>query len=347
MQRGVDAISGRATWFSRSMSTSFLFEAGRIQALQSQLIQSSQIERMIGAETAEDAFRILADSPYASAINTKSDAHSFQVLLNEGLLQGKALITGAAGTSSVLDVLWARYDLANLKWALRGGRGGHFSALGTLEKADVLRLVSLEDDELPEHLASSYWADVLTDLALCDTVLEKEVILDTFYFSVLLRIAKENPKEKKFLRGMRTLLLDQANLKALLRLLFTFKREARTTDFFSGGTFSVAQLQQVSSLDELRHLVRGTSYEFLFTDLSDTMETEVVLGKVEQRATRMYIDFLLSAESDTLDGPQIPIAYFERRVHNARLITFIMLGKLANLPVNILRDRTTYLMIDA
>ena len=59
----------------------FLFLAGRIRALQSKLLTQSQIERMVGAATAEDAFRVFSELQYAEYISTNNTIDNFEEII--------------------------------------------------------------------------------------------------------------------------------------------------------------------------------------------------------------------------------------------------------------------------
>ncbi len=70
----------------------FLFLNGRIRALESKLLDVGRLERMVGAKTPDDAFRVLVELQYADYFDEKTKASDFDNIMHRGLLETKEMI---------------------------------------------------------------------------------------------------------------------------------------------------------------------------------------------------------------------------------------------------------------
>mgnify|MGYP000123776905 CR=1 FL=1 len=97
----------------------FLFLAGRIRALQSKLLSDSQIERMIGAATATDAFRVFSELQYAEYVSANVGINDFESIIDQGLQETKSLIISGTENAPEFQYIWKQFDVNNFKRALK------------------------------------------------------------------------------------------------------------------------------------------------------------------------------------------------------------------------------------
>ena len=67
------------------MVKEFLFLCGRIRALESKLLTHAQIDRMIGANSPEDAFRVLTELQYAEEFVEATRPQDYFQIIKKGL----------------------------------------------------------------------------------------------------------------------------------------------------------------------------------------------------------------------------------------------------------------------
>lgn len=70
----------------QSMDTKYAYAVGRIRAIEQRMLSRAALERMIEADSAEDAFRILREANYGFSAG-ESTALSYEQVLNEELVK--------------------------------------------------------------------------------------------------------------------------------------------------------------------------------------------------------------------------------------------------------------------
>ena len=79
---------------------------GQVRGLAPKLLSSGQIDRMVGAATAEDAFRVLTELQYADYIDQDTELSDFDAIITQGLHETRQLLGSGAGDHPGLDFLW-------------------------------------------------------------------------------------------------------------------------------------------------------------------------------------------------------------------------------------------------
>ncbi len=97
----------------------FLFLNGRIRALESKLLDVGRLERMVGAKTPDDAFRVLVELQYADYFDEKTKASDFDNIMHRGLLETKEMIVESTNDFVGFKFLWSRFDVNNFKRAAK------------------------------------------------------------------------------------------------------------------------------------------------------------------------------------------------------------------------------------
>jgi vacuolar-type H+-ATPase subunit C/Vma6 len=141
------------------------FLSGQLQALESKLLTVSRLDRMIGAKTSEDAFRVLVELQYSEYFDDKTRATDFTRIIEQGLLETKKMILDGVGNDPAIEFLFRRFDLNNLKRAFKlrflenetsiedFSEENGFSPLGELSKEELFDLVfqNKEINKLPKE----------------------------------------------------------------------------------------------------------------------------------------------------------------------------------------------------
>jgi len=204
-----------------------LFVCGRIRAQESKLLNINKLDRMIGAETPEDAFRVFTELQYAEYIDESTTAKDFAKVITQGLLETKKLVTD--GRSETLEFIWMPLDINNIKRALKlkiykkaneitdFSSNNGFSSLGDLSKEEVEKLVLNLNDE------SEYYSEIIEVLSNVNVILNKnnqefrfvEYALDKACFKVLSKRTLSD-----FSKNLLTFLIDSTNIRNLARSIY-------------------------------------------------------------------------------------------------------------------------------
>lgn len=313
------------------------FVCGQVRALESKLLDVNRLDRMIGAKTPEDAFRVLVELQYSEYFDESTTVSDFQYILEQGLMETKSLLNDGAREHPGLQLLWKRFDLNNIKRALklRFEEGASsiesfteedgFSRLGNLSQ-EVLQQVIFEKGSHPA--LDGAFASVLQNV---EADYEKEGgryienALDMAYFRNCIGLVQE--LKDPFLGKLVQLLIDITNFRNFLRSSLVLKEEFSKGAWIEGGSFFVDKMN-FENLDELKRLVSTSVFGEEVKEVGESDDAdEEFLVHLERLLDRKYYNLLRSHSLGAISDIVVPLHYFEQRLKNARMLKFIMFAK--------------------
>ncbi len=326
----------------------FLFVAGQIRALEGKMLTNQQLERMVGAPTATDSFRVLVELAYAKYINNSTTADDFQDILDQGLLETKALITQSSENFPELDLIWLKYDLGNIKSAYRMKLAGAEGISAFARKEGFSALGAISQNSL-EALVWHHEADASISPAFAEAVGELadenqfEVIssrLDTAWVDAMRASVKKH--KTAFSTGYFQRLIDTANLSAWTRARYSFEVPYTPELHLDGGIIDYSDLAHAKTPSELVDPLSGTPYESLVRSMPKAADADEMIEQMEGKCETFLMRYVVESESGAISTVEIPLAYFERRAHNARLIKLVLFSKLAGIAPEEIQKRVDY-----
>lgn len=223
------------------MSTSYIYSSSRVKALEKSLLSESDVERLLSSKNTAELFKILKDTYLANFIVGEEVEDIFKAL-EEGKLEAKTLLEKIAPEPDLLDYFWLRYDMHNLKVAIRAKKSGKnleeiLPSLSKLGKYDAVNLfeciISNNLDRIASDLKNIY--DRASKIFDEQGVVAADLEIDKGYFSLVKSLAERN--NHKVLEDIIRLQIDLYNLKTSLRVL-ALKITNEETWFVKGGSFS-------------------------------------------------------------------------------------------------------------
>lgn len=322
------------------MTKDFLFVNGQVKVLESRLLDQNRLERMVGAASAEDAFRVMVELQYAEYFDDTTKPQDFGKVIEQGLSETKELIQSGGNNHPGYDIFFAQFDLNNLKQALHQKLVEHkgiltadditedngFSALTNLSLEDLNNTVfankAPESVPVPFLKAVSEAEKTLEDYEHFRFV---EYSLDKAYAQYIFELSKKS--NDSFLKAFAQKMIDSMNFRALARSISLHKEALPVEAFLEGGSLTVNDLRRIESLKDVAREVSSTDFytsaEIL---LSDESESEKIQA-FEQALDQQIQQFLEEAASDDMQSIAVSMNYFERRLRDARHLRFIMYSK--------------------
>jgi len=316
----------------------FLFLSGQIRGLQSKLITQQQLDRMISAATPEDAFRVLVELQYAEYIDESVRPQDFQKIIQQGLLETRQLIKAGTDDDTAFNFVWKELDLNSLKRALKMklvekktelgefSDANGFSEYGELDAQDLEDIVwrgESMDDVPREYRAVLARAENI--LKETGSFREVEFALDNAHFDFLDRIARTSGHA--FLREYLTFLATTTNVRSIARSVLLDGAALSENGFVPHSALKWEEVQTINSLEKLTGVLKRHEWITPASQLDMALPQNEQLLQIERRIDHEHERFLLEAESGEVGSIQIPIAYLEKRLRNARKIKFIMFAK--------------------
>lgn len=325
---------------SKSNELDYLFISTRIRFLETHMLNKDHVDAMLEAHSHADAVKILTDLGYKEPEEINMD--SINNMLAEERSQVLADLSFFAPDPRIIDAFKLKYDYHNVKVLLKCEHNGAIPerllidsgrvSIQKLEEAVRSSELSFIPPILREAILKA--RDVLgatQDPQLAD------FILDRAYFLDMLQIAQE--ADSQFLAGYVRVLIDEANLRSVVRTLRMKKsNEFLENVLFQGGNVDTGHiLNCVAASNSLVEIFgNGRFKEAAEAGLAAIQGGSLTLfEKLCDNATNQYLE-----DANYIAFGDAPvIAYLAAKENELTSVRIIMSGRLAGLPADIIRER--------
>ncbi|MFC1655513.1 V-type ATPase subunit [Patescibacteria group bacterium] len=339
-------------------STSFAQSVSWIRVLETKLLNENELERMVLAKDAVDAYKILNETDYSTHIGDIEKVENFQDVINSGLKDTKELIKRIAPSNWVFNILWFRYDFHNMKVLLKAKHSGkefdevkdycfHFGAIELVQ----LKKYILDGEDAGFGLEERYEKYLKESIKLAETDYLKsedpqliDIVLDKRFCKIINEIAVKSGNE--FLITLTKKYIDLKNIELFIRL----KIQKREEELLEKGFICRGTLEKYRFLDAFRKDVsdfaesmRHTDYANIIRDAIKGYEEEKSFVKLDKLTYDHLTDYIQRAKRIAI-GPEPVFAYFWAKKNNALVIRSIMVSKLNDIDPEQIRQliRTLY-----
>ncbi len=318
----------------------YAYTIGRIRVLETRLMNSNLIERMIDAPTPQDAFRVLNDISYLSGVIGEYTVNDFQIVLLKGFQSMARLLTRMAPYPEVIDNLWLKYDFHNLKVVLKARLTDRSYAdvehalidMGSRSKSDWEEyLLTGKIESITEYMSEFVQTATLhfeknNDIQSVDTILDKCFIEEMQNFAKSLNSQLITDYYKR--------LIDFNNIRTFIRSeILKTDKESVSQMFIEGGILPVSIL--ISSYEKgYADLLQTLSQKVGFDDFAASIESfskENTLLSIEKKIAELQTSFMDESKKMPF-GPEPVFAFFWRFENSLQIIRAILVGKLNGLP---------------
>jgi V/A-type H+-transporting ATPase subunit C len=323
---------------------SVAYAVARIRALETKLLTVDRINRMVEADSPEDAYKQLAETNYGTAMAEYSDYNEYESLLAKEMAEVTKTIEEVTPQKEVTDLFLMKYDIHNIKVLLKARLLG-IESENLLVEGGTIAIAKLKDGVLtgnyrdfPRWLKATM-VELEEGLAVRVNPQTIEIALDLAMFHHIFFVldAKKFPKIKQyFLRQT-----DYINLKTLLRI----KKLQQDESFLEKvllpyGTVALSFYKQAFNesheqlLEKIQYSVFG---EATAEGLKVYIETGnlTVLEKQTDNALLAYIQ----EESKNPFGLEAVVGYLLAKENEIKIIRLIMVSRINGLSVEKLRER--------
>lgn len=334
---------------SKPSKYDFAYAVGNVRALETMLLNENEVERMILAKDAKDAFRILNELDYANNKAGIDSPSEFQKVIAEGLIDIKEQLEKITPYKRVLNILWHYYDFHNMKTLVKAKLSGQeFEAIQSLMSpmgaipVEALKAFIMDGDKrvsfgLTGEASEKTESYIKAKLEKVEKLFEKEKnpqIIDLYLDQKLMRITRELAlySDNNFLMEYTRKLIDLTNIK----LFFRMKSQKKELDLFEIACLwygsiphkRLISLYKESSLSEFAEAMKATKYGNISTEGLKEYEEKNTFIHLEKLIEDHLTDFIKRAKLVPF-GPEPLIAYFLATKNNALIIRMIMVNKLS------------------
>jgi len=322
----------------------FAKSVSRLRAIETKLLDKTKIERMKDASTTEEVLRILGETEYAAVVSAIKKPEDYEMVLSKELKNLYQLMYELTPENKIIDLFSLKYDYHNIKVLLKGKYSGkNFDSM-------LIDVGTIPADKLSDYIKNSEYRDmepvlreavenVDSDYQETKDSQRIDIILDKYLYKDMLKRAQELSNE--FLIKFTKINIDLINIKTFLRVL----KQKKGRDFLKEALLDGGKIDNdifLNSLnDSVDNLVNRLSYtdyyKIMKSGLEDYDKRESIVG-----FERLADDFLMNIIKDTKlisFGVEPMVAYIIAKETEIKLLRIIMVGKLNNIPSEVLAER--------
>jgi V/A-type H+-transporting ATPase subunit C len=323
-----------------SDDTRYAYSVGRIRALESQLLSSHKIARLLESDSGSDLVRGLQDTDYSQWL--PGNPRDYEEIIKGARRELHVLLDKLIIDNVFVALLRVKHDYQSAKLLLKGSIANrdvkellsHFGNTGSQE------MMSIFGEERYDRLPYSLPKAVPEAISIYYTNKDPrflDIVLDQHYYSYVLEQSGMNP----FLEALLKIEVDLANIKSLLRIkqlgedskLF---RKSFVPGSWLGLSYFTRPLDE--PMDAVPRYFEYTPYAKILSEGIEFMQSRDSFLKLEKLCDDFAVDFLRRTRYLAF-GVEPVIAYFFAKENEFRILRMIFVGKLNQIPDELIRER--------
>ena len=327
-----------------STDTRYVYTISRIRVIEQKMLSPAMLERMIEANSPEEALKVLQDAGYGFA----GEGHrvsDYERLLNEEQEKVYQLLMETVPDPREFDLLIIKNDYHNLKVYLKAELSDQEVNSSYLLKPSLIPGEQLADlfrerdfAELPARMTEAVEASFDAFAKTRDPQMV-DLILDTALYSHMLELSAEVNSE--FVTGLVNTMVDLTNLRILLRTkLINRPWEFMKSFLIAGGSFDSEFYRELHELefDQIAKAYANTAYSQLLIESMNSLRLSRSLAGFEKLCDN-YLVAMLKTMKYSIFGIEPLVAYYLAKEMEIKNVRIIMVGKINRLEQYAIRER--------
>ena len=316
----------------------------RIRVYETKLLDKSKLDRMIDANTADEALKVLQETEYGCFMGSIKSADDYEIILGDELKRLFNVVYEISPVKSLVDLMSIKYDYHNIKVILKGrfikqDLSYLIMPVGSLDSSKLKELIENGDlSEFPQIMREGI-DEVISSFENTNDPQMIDIILDEYMFKSLIHI--KNEINDIFTDKYVAALIDSTNLKTLLRVKKQNKdREFLKAVIIEGGSIDSDKFLGMLN-DEIQNisikLATSNYAEFIKNGLEYYAKTSSV-SLLEKLVDNFIMDIMKDAKIIPFGAAPI-LAYIYAKETEIKIIRIIMVGKINNISGELVRER--------
>ena len=322
------------------------YASGRIHVLEMKLINRAALTRLLEADSPQEVLRILSESGYGAAFSDA--AVNFEDALQAEMSRVYNLVDELTMDPLLTQIFRIRWDFHNIKILLKASYLKESSYDGSLVSFGVTPVEGLKlaiepesekkGEPIPDYLMNA----INGSREQYETNQNPQIIdivIDNHLHSFMYKRVKSYPNS--FLRGYFEAIADLNNIRSFVRVRM-LGENIRLLDSVLlpyGMLDKNVFLQRFDdNIESWTASLTNTPYGELVTEGFRRWSEDHSLAVFEKLSDNYLIDYIKPAKY-IIFGVEPLIGYFLAKEHEIKLIRIIMIGKLNDLPTEIINER--------
>ena len=316
----------------------------RIRVYETKLLDKSKLDRMIDANSADEALKVLQETEYGNFMASIKSAEDYEIILGDELKRLFNVMYEISPVKALVDLMSIKYDYHNIKVILKGmflkeDLSYLIIPVGNLDPSKLKE--SIENRNLSE-LSQIMREGIEETIASFENTYDPQIIdiiLDKYMFKSLIHI--KNEAKDTFTDKYVAALIDSTNLKTLLRVKKQNKdREFLKAVIIEGGSIDSDKFLGMLN-DEIQNistkLATSNYAEFIKSGIEYYAKTNSV-SVLEKLVDNYIMDIMKDAKIIPFGAEPI-LAYIYAKETEIKIIRIIMVGKINNISGDLVRER--------
>ena len=316
----------------------------RIRVLENRLLDKTKIDRMADAASPEEVLKILQETEYNNVLNNSNNPRAYDGVLSNELQRVFNLMYEVSPYREIVDLMSIKYDFHNIKVLIK-------SKLSEKDMRDILvNIGTVKLDKLSDAVMNDSYRDMPKFMAkaieevLLDFSKEKDpqridLIIDRYQFQAIRDISEllDNPFIERYIDFS----IDLSNIRTLLRVKKLKKgREFLRETLLTGGKLDKDKLLILlnEAPENIYNKLAHTDYALVLkSGIEHYIKTESA-SKIEKLSDNYLMKLIRDAKYVTF-GPEPILAYIYAKESEIKNLRIIMVGKINNIPSEVIRER--------
>lgn len=315
-----------------------------IRVYETELLKQSVFDRMLAANSFEEAVNVLRETAYREEVEDVLRTHNYDDMITENLERMYNRLFQIAPDPQIIELATLRYTYQNIKVIIKELISGRdldelFFPIGRYDLTDIRQAVTLRQSKvLPQAYLTAIQA-AIEDYDDYKNIQQLDVLLDRYYFEHLKQLALEigNPAIIEWINMQ----IDFTNISTLIRA----KYQDRTTNYLrsvlsDAGTLDVETLIQVGTKDarSLIQTLSETKYKDLLSESLITKGIGISSIKFDYYTDNAFMKKMQEAKLQAF-GPLPLLAYIFAKETEARNLRLVLSAKENHIDMEETRER--------
>ena len=322
----------------------YLYAVTRTRTLETKLLDSTKIERMVEAKSAEDVIKILGETEYANSISEMKHPLDYETIISKEIENTYKYMKEILPEPELVDIFLLRYDIHNLKVLLKSSLLGEendflLRDLGTIPVSRLKEILKDKDLRVLHPVVAAGLEEILNSFENSPDPQMVDIILDRAQYTAMHQLALTS--KNKFLQDFIKAQIDMINVRSFLRIKEAgLGRDYLAKVLLQHGNLNVDYFNKYldESLDSFRDSLWSSDFHNVLQEGLESYAKTRTLTRLEKLADD-YIFNIAKKGKYVAFGIEPLVGYLMAKENEAKLIRIIMVGKMNNIPNEIIRER--------
>lgn len=322
----------------------YLYSVTRVRALETKLLDKAKIERMIEARNTDEIIKILYETDYAASVSEMNSAEDYETVLSKELQKTYELLKEISPEPELTNLFLLKYDIHNLKTLFKSSFLGEesdslLSGIGTVPLERLKEMVKAKDFSGLDPMLRECAEEISGEFTVNPDPQLIDLTMDKCLYNLMYKTAHKH--NNSFLKDYISTQIDLINIKSLVRI----KSMGYGRDFLRKVILDNGKLDYTFFSDIFDESLETLIERLAYKDYGKVVEEGIsnfIKTKSLTKYEKLSDDFVFELAKKgkyVAFGIEPLIGYLMARENEAKIIRMIMVGKINEIPNELIRER--------